>query len=144
MPRIFQTVLNDSLAKQLMAQMAAHTTLPKASRAWCNEPGTPSHYWFPCRGKDYSSIFSLKSGALAWQYSSKMQKTAHVGRRVRRVRYGTGCEEKGKRKKQKEGRKNKASHTHTLGTHFCQDILVVSPRTWDRQPSPHQEAKKPR
>lgn len=100
--RIFQTVLNDSLAKQHMAQTAATITPHNASIAWCNEPGTQSYYCFPCRSKDYSSIFSLKSGARAWQYWSKMWKTAHIGRRVRRGKWGKGCKEKEKSKERKE------------------------------------------
>ena len=65
------------------AQMAANTTLHNASRAWCDGPGTQSHYCFPCRGKDLSSIFSLKSWTSTKQSLSTMLKTVHAGRRVR-------------------------------------------------------------
>lgn len=99
-----------------MAQMAANITLHNASRVWCNGPGTQSHYCFPCRGKDYSSIFGLYNGVPAWQYLPKMLKTANVGRRVRGVRWGKGCEEKGKSKR-KEG-KIKLLIPNTLRTHF--------------------------
>lgn len=53
----------------------------------------------------------------------KMLKTAYAGRRGRRVKWGKDWEEKGK--KQKKGRKNKASHTHPLRTHF----YLLLPRT---------------
>lgn len=86
-----------------MAQMAANITLHNASRVWCNGPGAQSHYCFPCGGKDYLSIISLKSGALVGHYLSKMLKTAYVGRRVRGVRWGKRCKENGKSKR-KEGK----------------------------------------
>lgn len=129
-----------------MAQMAANITLHNASRAWCNEPGTQSHYCFPCRGKDYSSIFSLKSGALAWQYLTKMQKTAHVGKRIKRVRWEKVARKMGRKKKKRKEGKIKlltpilSGYISTFG--LPRTSLLENPQTWDIQLSSLQEAKK--